>query len=203
MNTNEDRFRYLFDTERRVVYGIASGYGIPYDEIEDIMMEAFTRFLETYPMTKTDGEIRGLIARITVNLCCDYYRMNGKHPISYCDPEKLETEVLSCVKRYENSTEDVVMEHCLEDDIIKGMKNLNPIHYQMFVLRGLQDRSTAEISEMLGITKENCRERWHRARAELTAYLEEHSGIFIKKHQKKKQSPVRNRSEKDELPGWE
>jgi RNA polymerase sigma-70 factor (ECF subfamily) len=203
MNTSEDRFRYLFDAERSVVYGIATSYGIPYDEIEDIMMEAFTRFLETYPMTKSDGEIRSLIAKMTVNLCRDYYRKNGKHPIDYCEPEKLETEILSGVKHYANSTEDVVMEHILERDILEGMKSLKPIHYQMFVLHGLEDRSTAEISEMLGITKENCRERWHRAKAEVTAYLEKHSGIFIQKQQKKKQSPARKTSEKDEELGWE
>jgi RNA polymerase sigma-70 factor (ECF subfamily) len=184
------------------VYGIATKQGIPYDEIEDIMLEAFTRYLETYPVTKPDDEIRRLITKIAVNLCKDYYRAKMKHPTDYRDPEMMEQEVFLTGKVSENNTEDAAMEHLLEQDIIEGIRRLKPIYYQIFVLHGIQDRSTAEISEMLGITKENCRERWHRAREELAAYLEEHSGVFIQ-HHKKKKKPARDTSNKEESLGWE
>lgn len=189
MNTNDDMILKSFDRERYTIYAIADTYFIPYDDVEDILLETYTRFMEHYPEIRDPEKIHLLIIRIVKNLCNDYHRQKNRRPVDYLDSETAEPAILSDNRKWEYEPEDASMGHLLEQDLMDALRHLRPIYYEIFLLMVIEGRSVEEVSRMLNITVQNCRERLHRANNMLADYLEEHSDVWITRKREKKKPP--------------
>lgn len=89
----EELLRELIDKYAKIYMKMAYNRGVPYDDVEDIVMDAFMSFYDSESFDKVRGDEKGtklVLARIVANKCNDYYRKNARAEIigmSECEGE--------------------------------------------------------------------------------------------------------------------
>lgn len=171
MENTEERFRAIYDRYMPLLRLIASRKSIPYDEIDDLVQETFTSFYTHYPVTWPEYKIRAALARIIRNLCTDYFRRQGTHPVIYVDSAILAVEGKSLGTPPEKNPLDIVLERQKRQeilDILKAMKNDWMIIFLLYLIQG---RPMKEVSQILGISEPACRMRLMRGRQYINEQL--------------------------------
>ena len=126
---------------------------VPRSDIEDLTQEVFIsvqRGIGNYER----NSFRGWLWAITKTRIIDYWRKNAKQPVAWggsaIDEILKNVEAESSLKVHEVDLATKV----LFDEIVSIVKSeFNETHWQAFWMRVVENRSAADVSEQLGVTR--------------------------------------------------
>jgi RNA polymerase sigma-70 factor (ECF subfamily) len=148
----------------------------------DITQDVFIKIYQALPSFKENSSLSTWIYRIAVNVCIDYQRKRKRENIVALnqineDREEYTIEVVDSApspeERYEKKE--------LWEQIQKALMKLSCDHRAVIVLKDIEHRSYAEISEILQCNQGTVKSRLNRGREQLRALLAK-DGNFFHKH---------------------
>lgn len=152
---------------------LACNSGVPYDDAEDIAMEAIWSFYQSeYYGTLDERETKMMMARIVKNKSIDFYRKRRRENEETVDKEIEDFYDLSAPGHLE--PEKQVIADYNYRRIREVVENLKPTWRDTAIMYFLEGRTHAEISKALGVSEEVCRARVSRARKFLEEELKEY-----------------------------
>lgn len=157
----EDKFRYIYDCYNPLLRQIALKKSIPYDEIDDIVQEAYFSYYLHYPITWPESKIKSMLSNITRNLCNDYFRKLYTHPLIYIDITLFDVEEKLLYMQSRGDPLEIILEKQEFLDVLKTMKDDWLIIFLFYIVQG---RSIKDISKILNISQSACRMRLKRGR---------------------------------------
>lgn len=133
---------------------------------DDLCQETFIRAQESLDELKDPSKVSSWIFRIAYNLCQDHFRkLKSASAIQKAKLERFEVSPTSSIHQ---ELEQRQMSRCVQDQISLLPESLRTV----IILFDLMGCTHQEVSEILGITRENVKVRLHRARKRLKALLE-------------------------------
>ena len=169
---NEELLHELIKKYARLYMKMAKDKGIPFDDVEDIVMDAIWSFYRSkYFGTLSETETKAMMARIVENKCIDWYRKNKR---AQSNENIDEMEFLKA------PSEDEPLQKAVSDegyqDIIRCMEEMKKSWRDVAVMYWIEGLSVSEICERLGITGDVCRSRITKARKYLKKKLKDRLG---------------------------
>lgn len=168
-------FRILVDRYQRKLAALALGMLRDPDDALDVVQDAFAKAYQNLERFKGDSSFYTWLYRITVNLCIDHQRREGRLvrvPIDAPDDETSAGPVVSD----DSAASDPVrgaQDAELRDRLERAMAELTPEHRAVILLREVEGLSYDEISQALDCPKGTVMSRLHYARRQLQAKLRE------------------------------
>ena len=169
---NQTAFRHLVEKYEGLVAATAIGMLGRCPEAEDIGQTVFLNFFNSMEKFRGDSALGTYLTRITINLCLNelkrrqrkarwmFWTEKPEHPVSH-----EETDSLEAMERGEQVRQAVL--------------RLSPEYKAVVVLRWMEERTTAEMAEILGIPMGTVLSRLHRAQLKLREWLEPLKGEGI------------------------
>lgn len=165
---DERAFRCLFEQERERLHRFVFKIVGDEDEAKNIVQETFAEAYRQIGSFRGDAKVSTWLFSIARNLAYGILRKSKRH--NYLEHETIEYLSAQQDDARADAPEDV--EQTERKEIIHDAIEELPDHYQQIVrMRDLEERSTAETAEALGLTNVNVRVRLHRARKELRDHL--------------------------------
>jgi RNA polymerase sigma-70 factor (ECF subfamily) len=139
------------------------------DEVQELMQQAYVLAFTRLGQFGGGARLSTRLLRIGLNEALQRLRRDRKWP--RVAPEVLEEEP-SKTATPEQGLARAQLNHLLEQLV----DDLPESHRTVLVLREIQQLSTAEVADLLGLTPDNVKQRLSRAKAMLRAALEERTG---------------------------
>lgn len=174
---DQEAFKELVQRYQRKVYGIAFGMLHNAEDAMDVTQEAFIRVHRYLDRFKGSSSFFTWLYRITVNLCIDHLRREGKaQTVDYDDavshanqqeaeqlrPWSLDMNPSSAMDRKE-----------LREMIDKALELLSPNHRAVILMREVEGLSYKEMSEVMRCSKGTIMSRLFHARRRMQSALSE------------------------------
>lgn len=172
MPQDKDELLQVLITKYAQMYmKLAYAIGVPYDDVEDIVMEAFWSFYRADYGGKLESEkaIKVMLARIVENKCIDYFRKEKRSIKPNEDEDVSELEYVADLSTYDPLQSVISRESC--GQIFEVLDGLRESWKDVTVVYFIQGFTTEEICERLEITNDMCRSRISRARKYLRENL--------------------------------
>ncbi len=165
-------FEEIFDRHKRLVAVVASRYFRRHEEIEEIVQIAFTKAfseLESF-RGKYDRSLSSWLVKITCNACFDVLRTQKRKPERLnCDLSESEADILLTVTADASlAPEKNLLDRDLADKLMAMVPEDDRLLLQMLYA---EDMTTADIAEVLGLSRANVKVRAWRARATMKKVL--------------------------------
>ena len=173
MLQEKDELLQALITEYAQMYmKLAVSIGVPYDDVEDIVMEAFWSFYRADYIGKLENEkaIKAMLARIVENKCIDYFRREKRSIKPNEDEDVSELEYIVDFSGRNPLQSVISRESC--GQIVEALDGLRKSWKDVTVMYFIQGFTTEEICERLEITNDMCRSRISRARKYLRENLQ-------------------------------
>jgi RNA polymerase sigma-70 factor (ECF subfamily) len=164
----------LFRTARAIVQNDA--------EAEDVMQEAYTRAFTQLAQFQGRAQWSTWVTRIAVNEALGRLRRRGR----FVNTDASDMEEADMDESTRGGAppppgpEDHVAARVLNGFLERAVDGLPDIYRTVFVLREVEELSTAETAGCLSISEDLVKVRLHRARAELRRGLEKHVGSAMR-----------------------
>jgi RNA polymerase sigma-70 factor (ECF subfamily) len=173
-NGNERAYRCLMEQERDRIYRFVLNIVHDADEAESVVQETFAEAYRQIDRFRGEAKVSTWLFSIARHLAYGVLRKSKRH--SYVAHDAI--EYLHAKGGGERSGESMgLVERAERKRLVHAALQELPSHYRRVVeLRDLEERSTAETAEKLGLTSVNVRVRLHRARKELESYLTPYLG---------------------------
>lgn len=170
------------------VLRIMAGYmNVPVDDREDLIQETFARYFASYSKQSqewSEFQIKGMVVTIFRNCYNDYVRRMSRRPVTYLEPERFERGDLSSENLVGKDPQNVILEEQEHQDIIDALDKMKPEWSEIIKKLVIEERTVADVSEELGISKEACRTRLCRAREMLRKMMDRREPEKMKPEQK-------------------
>lgn len=150
-------------------------------EAEDVMQEAYVRAFAQLAQFEGRAQWSTWVTRIAVNEALARVRWRGRFVDIDGERPQEGTGTMDQQEQPRSPTggsgpEDQVSSRELGVFLEKAVDSLSDLYRTVFVLRDVEELSTADTASVLGISEELVKVRLHRARAELRRVLDEHMG---------------------------
>lgn len=173
-NRDPEAVRRLIYGHRDYIEAVLRRYSSDAEVARDLVQETFFQALRSLPDFRGDSKITTWLHSIAKNVALARYRKDKRHSL-------LEEETLEHVRAtsspgnppssYPDPVEGAEREQ--EHGILyEAMEELSDSYREIIRLRDLEEKSTKEVAEDLGLTRVNVRVRLHRARAALEEALD-------------------------------
>jgi RNA polymerase sigma-70 factor (ECF subfamily) len=145
------------------------------DTAEDLIQETFLQALRSLPSFRGDSKITTWLYSIARNVALSRLRQTRRY--NYLESETLEHVQATSEGELETNTEGPSP----ADDTVRSeemrllhdaLDELSPSYREVVALRDLEELSTREVAEQLGLSRVNVRVRLHRARTALREQLQ-------------------------------
>lgn len=172
-NRDPDAVQRWIYGHRDYIEGVLRRYSRDADVARDLVQEAFFQALRSLPNFRGDSKLTTWLHSIAKNVALARYRKDQRH--SCLQEETLEHVHAMSEGRpspaYRGPAHEAErgQEHRFLYD---AMEELSESYREVIRLRDLEEYSTKEVAEELGLTRVNVRVRLHRARAALREVLE-------------------------------
>lgn len=165
---SEHAFRCLFEQERERLHRFVVKMVEDADEAENIVQETFAEAYRQIGNFRGDAKVTTWLFSIARHLAYGHLRTAKRH--SYLEHQKI--EVLEADQGETQAATREAVEQSERKKIVHEALEELPEHYRRVVqLRDLEEQSTAETADRLGLTEVNVRVRLHRARKQLREHL--------------------------------
>jgi len=165
---SEHAFRCLFEQERERLENFVRKIVDDADEAENIVQETFTEAYRQIGDFRGEAKVSTWLFSIARHLAYGHLRKSKRH--NYKEHETI--EFLQAKQGGTSTATQKAVELSERKDIVHDALQELPEHYRRVVqLRDLEEKSTAETAEHLGLTEVNVRVRLHRARKKLRDHL--------------------------------
>jgi RNA polymerase sigma-70 factor, ECF subfamily len=152
-------------------------------EAPDVLQDTFLQVYRHLPSFRGDSQFRTWLYRIATNAALMHRRARARRPADSLDmylPQfdadgrhaatPAELQVASCA-------DEMLDRQVLAQKARDVIARLPDLYREAFVLRDLEEMSTAQVAQTLGIEPSTVRQRVHRARLMLRGYLSELVGV--------------------------
>jgi len=171
-NRDPDAVRRWIYGNRDYIHSVLRRYSSNSERARDLVQEAFFQALRSLPNFRGDSKITTWLHSIAKNVALAQHRKDRRH--SYLEEETLEHVRASSAP--EEPTASSPVQDTERDQkyalLYEAMEELSDSYRQIIRLRDLEERSTKEVADKLGLTRVNVRVRLHRARTALREALE-------------------------------
>ncbi len=164
MESLDKQFCSIHEKNLLLLRGLARKWGIPYDEIEDVVQETFASYFSHYPLTWEDSKVRSMLAKILKNICIDYFRKNDRRPLSYMEPEQMQMITAGAEYLMGKDTLSILIQKEEYRQVVDALHSMKEEWAAVFWLYVIQDRPMKEVSDILGVSEAACRTRLMRGR---------------------------------------
>jgi RNA polymerase sigma-70 factor (ECF subfamily) len=165
---SEHAFRCLFEQERERLHNFVLKIVSDADAAENIVQEAFAEAYRQIGDFRGEAKVSTWLFSIARHLAYGHLRTSKRH--SYQEPGTL--EFLQAEEGEARTVTEAAVETSERKQIVHDALQELPEHYRRVVqLRDLEEKSTTETAEHLGLTEVNVRVRLHRARKQLRHHL--------------------------------
>lgn len=148
----------LFRHARRMVEGE--------DRAQEMVQRAFVKGFRKLRTCRDPAKVGGWLYRITTNLCKDHLKNRRRDDVALEDAPQMASG---------RGDPDAALERAaLRDEIRGALDRLTPDQREAFLMKHLEGRSYAEMSELMEVSVSALKMRVHRARDELQDLLEGH-----------------------------
>ncbi len=166
-----ERFYEIHKSYYKLLRRIASQKGIPYDEIDDMVQEAFISYYEHYPVTWPEERIRVTLAKIQYNLCMDFWRKRCNRDVTCMAPEDMQDLSQDREEMMGQDNLSILIQREQYQDVGRAFRSMKREWAEVLQLNILEGCPMHEVSRRLGISETLCRMRLMRGRR----YLKEHT----------------------------
>ncbi|MFB6273416.1 MAG: RNA polymerase sigma factor [Salinibacter sp.] len=165
---SEHAFRCLFEQERERLRRFVLKLVDDADEAENIVQQTFTEAYRQIEDFRGESSVSTWLFSIAKHLAYGHLRTADRH--NYLEHETI--EFLQVDQDDTTTATEEKVELSERKRIVHDALQELPEHYRRVVqLRDLEEQSTAETAEQLGLTEVNVRVRLHRARKQLREHL--------------------------------
>lgn len=177
MNFKDERhrrqFEDMYEQYKVSLRTIAYKCGIPREEMEDVIHDAFVSYARSdYDLELPEEDRRKLLSRILKNRCIDYFRELKRHGCYSLDYERYYQERSLTKDKGRELVDDMIGdEKCRA--IIKEIQKMPENWKEVAILKMLEGRSTEEVCEILNISEKACYSRVARIRKYLDKLLKD------------------------------
>ena len=171
---DEDAFRNLVDTYRKMVVNTCFGLLHNMEDAEDVTQEVFIEIYRSIHKFKGDSKLSTWIYRIAVNKALNYVRDTKKHSWLQSFSNRLNTEnqKLYRLKADDESHPDFDIQATQRADILhKTIDSLPENQKIAFILSKYEELSNKEIAEIMSRTVVSVESLIHRAKMNLQKKL--------------------------------
>lgn len=166
----DELLRELIEKYAKMYMKYAHGKGVPYDDAEDVVMDAFWSFYNSKHFGKlNEEETKAMLARIVRNKSIDFHRKNSHFDTVEFEDSVDELELVS--RMAENDPLDEIISNENYKRIRECMDGMKDIWKDPATMYFIEARSYEEISSALEIRDDVCRSRISRARKYLREKL--------------------------------
>ncbi len=166
-NGNQAAIDYIYTSNYRQLCYFARGFVNNKEEAEDIVVETFIKLLKKRNDFDTLTNIKGFLYTATRNACLDFL----KHVKRKTESHK---EIIYLMQKDEDFIQSRIIKAELLRLILDEVEHLPVIRKKIFKMIFIEEMSTAEIAEKLGITIDTVRVQKARAIASIrTAILKD------------------------------
>lgn len=165
---SEHAFRCLFEQERERLQHFVRKIVDDADEAENIVQETFAEAYRQIGDFRGESKVSTWLFSIARHLAYGHLRKAKRH--NYKEHETI--EFLQAKQSDAPAVTQEAVERSERKHIVHDALQELPEHYRRVVqLRDLEEQSTTETAEQLGLTEVNVRVRLHRARKKLREHL--------------------------------
>lgn len=173
INGNVNAFEFLVSRYEFLVLKIVKRH-VPYNDVEEVVQDAFIRIYQALPSFKGKGELKKWISTVTVRTCYDFWRKayrTNEVPMSALSDNhrKWLAEIIS-----DQSTQSLY-EKISQNEAVElldwALGKLGPEDRMVLELIYLEDLTGREAAELLGWSVANVKIRAFRSRKKLHKLL--------------------------------
>jgi RNA polymerase sigma-70 factor, ECF subfamily len=164
----ESRFKEIIESNKDRIFRICCGYVHDEDERKDVYQEIVINIWKSLDGFRGQSLVSTWIYKIAVNTCLGYLRTETRRR-KYLDPESSKHLDLIPQEDHDETQEEL---HRSIDHMYRCISTLSPVDRALIALY-LEDVSSKESAEILGMSEPNVRVRLHRIRKVLKSLLEE------------------------------
>lgn len=163
---SQEAFHQLFEMYSHRMFRLAAGILGNDQEAEDVVQDTFLRFFERLDKFKGRSQVGTWLYRVVHNLSIDRLRRR-KPTVDWDDAATAESAPLlmpAIFADWSRAPESLLERSEIKAQLGKAIAALPVILRSVFVLRDIEDLSTSETAEILGISAGAVKVRLHRAR---------------------------------------
>lgn len=185
-------FEKLVSRYERRVFAVVLRIAGRREIAEDIVQDTFASVIEHLPQFREEASFYTWLMRIAVNHALKRSQKERRW-ITGGDHDLADTEGYSTIPHPEfiapwrDRPEQAALRSEMQELLTKSLEELDEKYRAVFVLRDIEERSTAEAAELLGISEANVKVRLLRARLQLreriTRALGDESRQLIPSHE--------------------
>jgi RNA polymerase sigma-70 factor (ECF subfamily) len=173
-----NEFETLVRTHTPVLLRVARRFMHSEEDARDALQDAFVSAFKSIGGFASNARLSTWLHRIVINACLMKLRTQRRHPeedIEKYLPQFLEDghQVTSSVP-WSESAETVVQRMELCDLVRRSIEQLPDTYRVVLLLRDIEELTTEEVAEILGVTPNAVKIRLHRGRQALRTLLDPH-----------------------------
>ena len=149
----------------------------------DVLQETFLEVYRHLPSFRGESQLGTWLYRIATNAALMLRRTRARRPVESLDafmPRFDERGIhaeLPAQLQIAACADELIDRQVLADKARAGIARLPDLYRDAFVLRDLEEMSTTDVAQVLGVEPATVRQRVHRARLMLRGYLSELVGV--------------------------
>lgn len=159
----QDDFIGLVNDNRGILYKICRMYGATDTDRQDLFQEIVIQLWRSYPSFRGDSKFSTWLYRIALNTAISDLRKQRRH-IASVDPDSLPTQLQDI--QYNTEKEEQLQ------SLYAAINRLTEVEKALTMLY-LEDKSYAEMEEILGIAQNNLRVKMNRIKEKLRKMTKE------------------------------
>jgi len=179
----EPAFAELVSRYQARVYRLACRLTADEGDAKDVLQEAFLAAYRGLPAFRGESRFSSWLYRIATNAALMQRRARARRPAESLEAflPRFDADGVHAAEPADlgaaSRADELLDRKLLAEKARAGLERLPDIYREAFVLRDLEEMTTAEVAELLGIDAAAVRQRVHRARLLLRGYLSDLVGV--------------------------
>jgi len=179
----EPAFEELVSRYQGRVYRLACRLTADEGDAKDVLQETFLAAYRGLPAFRGDSRFSTWLYRIATNAALMQRRARARRPTESLEVflPRFDADGVHAAEppelRAASRADELLDRKLLAEKARAGLDRLPDIYREAFVLRDLEEMTTREVAELLGIDAAAVRQRVHRARLMLRGYLSDLVGV--------------------------
>lgn len=167
-------FDALISLAQNTVYSFGRKVCGHVEDAEDTMQQTLLKAFEELPQLQFTDEkaLRVWLYKVAKNVCLMMRRKGKFEPVEHLSLEQLMPD-RAAIADWTVLPDDLLASQQTHERVHQAIQKLGPDYKLVLVLRDMEDMSTGEVAEILGISEQNVKIRLHRARLFLRRELEQ------------------------------
>lgn len=174
---NNELLRAMYEEYHEKLRAVALRSNIPYDDVDDVIQEAFLAYFKNYSLEWSSFQKKAMIMRILKNKCVDYFRKKNRDDKLCQEVALLSIEANILTQTVMKTTLDHLVDNEMCKEVRKYILEMKKDWQDVAILHLVEGRSIKEVSQILKIHPTVCRTRIYRIRKYLREVLQSEYGL--------------------------